>query len=176
MSWYGNPNIAELLRHDLEPLTPIQARGYFDSIVLPATVRGTWWAIHERATDRLVGTTAVTDLDAGDKSCLFRIVIGETDCWGRGYGTEATALVVAEAFENLGLETFRLEVFDHNVRAHRAYSRVGFTVTGKHSEWVPRRRRKLHVIEMAITRDEWLASNGNNGESGARDSASAGHD
>ncbi len=38
-------------------------------------------------------------------------MIGEKDCWNKGYGTEATRLVMQEAFETLGLGEVRLEVF-----------------------------------------------------------------
>jgi RimJ/RimL family protein N-acetyltransferase len=38
-------------------------------------------------------------------------VIGEKDAWGHGYGTEATRLVMDEAFDTLGLDEVRLEVF-----------------------------------------------------------------
>src|SRR5215213_1710043 len=130
--WYADREIAELLRHDLEPLTPIQSRGYFDTFILPSSARGTCFAIHERKSKRLIGTTALTDrMRCRDGvSALFRIVIGEIDVWGRGYGTEATRLMAEEAFENMGLSEIRLEVFNHNQRAIAAYSRVGFQVSG----------------------------------------------
>jgi len=148
--WYGDAEIAEMLRHDLMPLSPARARNYFDSIILPQSARGTCWAIHERATGRLIGMTAVTDLRPSDRSCLFRIVIGEKDTWGLGYGTEATALVGDVVYEDLGLDRIRLEVFQHNERARRAYRRVGFRETGQHSEWVGPAQRRLDVIEMAL--------------------------
>jgi RimJ/RimL family protein N-acetyltransferase len=149
--WYGDPEIAELLRHDLEPLTPVQARGYFESIILPLSARGLCYAIHETTTDILIGTTALTDVIGG--SALFRIVIGEKEHWGQGSGTEATALVVAEAFDLHGLRQVRLEVFRHNQRAIAAYSRAGFRVTGEHTEWVSHRKFLLHIVEMAIDRN-----------------------
>ncbi|MGC4191983.1 MAG: GNAT family protein [Thermomicrobiales bacterium] len=147
--WYGDAEIAEMLRHDLLPLSPARARSYFDSIILPQSSRGTCWAIHEHGTGRLIGMTAVTDIHA-DGSCLFRIVIGEKDMWGRGYGTEATALASDVVREDLGLQRIRLEVFSHNERAQRAYQRVGFRRTGHHSEWVMPLQRRLDVIEMTL--------------------------
>lgn len=156
IAWYGDADIAEMLRHDLEPLNDIQARVYFSSVVMPASARGTCWAIHDRATDRLVGTTAITDIDPKRRACLFRIVIGDKSVWNRGFGTEATRLVVAEAFEHHGIETFTLEVFAHNAPAQAAYARVGFVESARHVEWVARRRRQLHVIEMQLTRERWL--------------------
>ena len=146
----------------------MQARGYFDSIVLPASARGTAWAIHDRVSGNLLGSTAVTDINEAEGTCLFRIVIGEKQAWGHGFGTDATRLVVAEAFETLHLRAVRLEVFAHNMRARRAYARVGFRETGQHVEWVPRRRRQLHVISMEVDRDRWRAM--------GADPADTGHD
>lgn len=152
--WYADEEIARLLRHDQEPLNEIQSRGYFDTIILPLSARGLCYAVHEASTDRLIGTTALTDVSSASTSALFRIVIGEKDCWGRGYGTEATRLVVAEAFEHHGLRQVRLEVFKHNPRAIAAYQRVGFRQTGEHVELVGSPRTELHVIEMVLDREE----------------------
>lgn len=151
--WYQDPDIAVLLRHDLRPLTTIQARGYFDSIVLPASSAGTAWAIHDRASGTLIGTTAVTQIDRASGTCLFRIVIGEREYWDRGLGTEATCLVIDEVFESLRLDTIRLEVFEHNPRARHVYERLGFVETGHSVEWAGAQR--LDVIAMELTRDRW---------------------
>lgn len=153
--WYADPEIAYLLRHDLEPLSAAQSASYFDSLILPLSQRGFCYAIHEASTERMIGTTALTDVwrrTTGRRSALFRIVIGEKDVWDRGYGTEATRLVVAEAFETHDLTEVRLEVFRHNPRAIKAYQRVGFVVVGEYVEWVGRSRRELNVIEMRLRR------------------------
>jgi RimJ/RimL family protein N-acetyltransferase len=160
--WYADDEIARLLRHDQRPLTERQSRGYFDTLILPLSARGQCFAIHERATDRLLGTTAITDVTTrrgGVRSALFRIVIGEKDAWNHGYGTEATRLMMAEAFERLSLDEVRLEVFRHNPRALRAYERVGFRVHGEHVEHVGRPRIELQVIEMALSRQAFEALN-----------------
>jgi RimJ/RimL family protein N-acetyltransferase len=167
--WYADREIAELLRHDLEPLTPTQSRGYFETFILPSSARGTCFAIHERGTKRLIGTTALTDRmrSRDGVSALFRIVIGEKDAWGKGYGTEATRLLAEHAFASMGLSEIRLEVFNHNQRAIATYAKVGFEVTGEHVEWVPHRKTELRVIEMRLSRDAYLAS----GDGDAGDSA-----
>jgi len=165
--WYADREIAELLRHDLEPLTLIQSRGYFETFILPSSARGTCFAIHERKSKRLIGTTALTDRTRSrdGESALFRIVIGEKDVWDRGYGTEATRLVAEEAFKNMGLSEIRLEVFNHNQRAIAAYSRVGFQVSGENVEWVPLRKTELRVIEMRLSQAAFLGSGGDAGDS-----------
>jgi RimJ/RimL family protein N-acetyltransferase len=55
------------------------------------------------------------------------IVLGEKDCWGKGYGPEALRLLLGYAFKDLGLRRIVLHVHRRNYRAIRAYKKVGFT-------------------------------------------------
>jgi RimJ/RimL family protein N-acetyltransferase len=153
--WYADHDIARLLRHDLRPLTPVQSLVYFDTVILPSSARGLSCAIHDLATDELIGTTGLTDIDQRARSCYFRILIGESRFWNRGYGTEATRLMMQEAFERHGLDSVKLEVFDYNHRAIAAYRRVGFEVIGEHTEWPEIGGPDLHVLEMRLSRTDF---------------------
>jgi RimJ/RimL family protein N-acetyltransferase len=154
--WYADHDIARLLRHELRPLTYVQSLVYFDTSILPSSAHGLTCAIHDRETDELIGTTGLTDLTSGAvQSCYFRIVIGESRYWGRGYGTEATRLMMREAFERHGRDIVRLEVFDYNERAIRAYERVGFEKTGEHTEYPSRESDALRVIEMSLRKEQF---------------------
>ena len=82
-------------------------------------------AIHLRATNRLIGTCALCQLDHENGSALYHITIGEKDSWGRGHGTEATRLMLDHAFGTLGLHRIGLSVFSFNERAIRSYLRAG---------------------------------------------------
>ena len=154
--WYADDEIASLLRHDQKPLNAIQSRGYFQTIILPLTARDMAYALHEKETGRLIGASALTDFGGrGRRHAYFRIVIGEKDTWGKGYGTEATRLVVLDGFERHALDEVRLEVFLENERARAAYDRVGFVVTGEHIEFRGRGNPPLEVVEMAIVREDF---------------------
>jgi RimJ/RimL family protein N-acetyltransferase len=154
--WYADTEIAAMLRHDQKPLDDFQSRSYFQTLILPLTARDMAYAIHEKATGRLIGASALTDFSGrAQRHGYFRIVIGEKDCWGLGYGTEATRLVILDGFERHGLHEIRLEVFLENERARAAYDRVGFAVTGEHVEYHGRERTRLEVIEMAIVREDF---------------------
>jgi RimJ/RimL family protein N-acetyltransferase len=62
------------------------------------------------------------------------IVIGEPDCRGKGYGTEATRLILDYAFSALGLHNVMLRVFAYNEAAIRAYLKAGFKEIGRRRE------------------------------------------
>ena len=112
-------------------------------------------AVHVRATDRLIGTCAFSQLDADNGSALFHITIGETDAWGQGYGTEATQLMLDHAFGTLGLHRIALFVFEFNVRAVRAYQRCGFVVEGRARESIWRDGRWWDELAMSVLESDW---------------------
>jgi RimJ/RimL family protein N-acetyltransferase len=170
--WYADAEIARLLRHDLEPLSRREATSYFNNIILPLSRSGQCWAIHRHDTGALIGTAAVTDINAVRETCLYRIVIGEKDAWGHGYGTEATRLAAEEVFGTLPVRRFRLEVFAHNERALRAYRRVGFRPWDRYDERVPGKNVTLDIIAMELT-PELLASNMPGHGTGAPSSATS---
>ena len=57
-------------------------------------------------------------------------MIGEPECRGLGYGTEATCLMLDFAFESLNLNRVQLGVFVDNEAGIRAYEKAGFTREG----------------------------------------------
>jgi len=90
--------------------------------------------IYERATMRPVGGVNLHAIDHRHRTAELGIYVGETDCWGKGYGTEATMLVLDYGFNALGLHNIMLRVFSHNPRAIRAYEKAGFRVIGRRRE------------------------------------------
>jgi RimJ/RimL family protein N-acetyltransferase len=165
--WYADPEIARLLRHDLQPLSHIQSLVYFDTVILPSSARGLTCAIHDRETDHLIGTTGLTEVGVhAPGSCYFRILIGEHEYWNRGCGTEATRLMMDEAFTRHGLETINLVVFDYNERAQAVYARVGFRQVGEHTEWPELGGHGLHVIEMRLRKSDFTTARSDSGPFG----------
>jgi len=156
--WYADPEVARLTRYQDGPMRADEVRRFFE-----ARVAGTGslaLAIHLRDTNRLIGTCAFSQLDGDNGSALFHITIGEHDCWGRGYGTEATVLMLEHAFETLGLHRVGLAVFAFNERAIRSYRKVGFVVEGRSREGIWRDGRFHDEIQMSILQDEWLELRG----------------
>lgn len=92
------------------------------------------FTIYERATMRPVGYTTLEDIDHHHRTARFGLLIGEKECWGRGYGTETTRLMLDYGFTILGLHNIMLTVFSYNERGRRAYARAGFRPSGRQRE------------------------------------------
>jgi RimJ/RimL family protein N-acetyltransferase len=110
-----------------------------------------------RESHRLIGLTTFSNLDPDNGSVLFHISIGEHDAWGRGYGTEATELMLELAFERIGLHRVGLSVFSFNTRAIRAYEKAGFRHEGREREAIIRDGRRWDELTMGILQQEWRA-------------------
>ena len=89
------------------------------------------FTIYERETARPIGNTGLHGIDYRNSRATFGIMIGETDARGRGFGTEATRLMLDYAFTALGLRNVMLTVFAFNPAGIRAYEKAGFKEFGR---------------------------------------------
>jgi RimJ/RimL family protein N-acetyltransferase len=105
--------------------------------------------------DRLIGNTGFHGIHLKDRHAGFGILIGDKAEWDRGYGTEATELMVRYGFETLNLNRIWLHVYDYNPRGKRTYEKVGFKPEGTLREHVYRDGRYSDVLVMGMLRDEW---------------------
>jgi RimJ/RimL family protein N-acetyltransferase len=156
--WYSDPDVVRLTRYQDGPMRPDEIERFFAARALGSDSLA--MAIHRRADDTLIGTCALSQLDADNGSALFHITIGEKEAWGRGHGTEATRLMVDHAFTGLGLHRIGLTVFSFNERAIRSYRSVGFVVEGRAREAIWREGRWWDEIAMSILDGDWQALHG----------------
>jgi [ribosomal protein S5]-alanine N-acetyltransferase len=108
-----------------------------------------------QTTDRLIGGTGLHQIDFKNRNAGFGISIGAKEEWGKGFGTEATRLMVLYAFETLNLHRVWLHVYEYNARGIRTYEKVGFRKEGVLRQDTYREGRYWDTIVMAILREEW---------------------
>lgn len=96
------------------------------------------WVIFRREDGVAVGECAFTGLDADNASVGYRIALNSMEVTGKGYGTEATDLVLEYAFTQVQVHRVSLEVFAFNGNAQKSYARSGFVQEGvlrEHLRW-----------------------------------------
>lgn len=152
--WYRDNEITRLTRYQARPMSPVEVERYFQMRMLAPDALA--YSIVELPDWRLIGFTTFSSLDGDNGSVLFHITIGERDSWGHGLGTEATELMLAHAFERLGLHRVGLSVFSYNLRAIRAYEKAGFRIEGRLREAILRDDRYWDEIQMGVLAGEWL--------------------
>jgi RimJ/RimL family protein N-acetyltransferase len=89
-----------------------------------------FFTIYVCETGQAIGNTSL-DVDRVNRAATFGILIGEPEARGKGYGTEATRLMLDYAFTALGLHHVMLNVYEYNLAGQRAYARAGFKEVGR---------------------------------------------
>lgn len=85
-----------------------------------------------------IGTARLHALDPENRRARYAVGIFSPNHWGLGLGTEATRLVLAYAFDVLGLHRVDLRVLTFNTRAIACYEKCGFVQEGVEREgaWI----------------------------------------
>lgn len=133
--WMNDPIINRFLEsrfspHSMETLREYVVNKLGDNL-------NAFFAIVLKDGDRHVGNIKLGPIDPNHRLADIGILIGEKDCWGKGYASEAISLIVAYAFNTLDLHKVTAGCYAPNKGAIRAFKRVGF-----HQEGV----RKAHCF------------------------------
>lgn len=110
--------------------------------------------------NRPIGVINLKNLNFKSRFAIFGIMIGEKDCWDKGYGTEATRLMVRYGFWELNLNRIELAVVSFNKRAIRSYEKLGFQPEVVKRQSLYRDGEYHDTIVMGLLRDEWEANGG----------------
>jgi diamine N-acetyltransferase len=104
---------------------------------------------------KLIGNLAFFRIDWRNRSSEFGIMIGDTNYWNQGYGTEAVRLLVKHGFNTLNLNRIYLHVFENNPRAIRAYEKAGFVHEGRLRQAEFNDGKYIDILVMSILKDEF---------------------
>lgn len=86
--------------------------------------------IVDRSDNKAVGHIALVRPDWVSRMMTFYIVLLEKSVWGRGLGSEATAMMVEYGFGMLNLNRIQLHVNAENEAAKAVYLKIGFKHEG----------------------------------------------
>ena len=78
--------------------------------------------------------------------------------WGRGYASEACAIVVWHAFTALSERVVESGVFAGNDRSHRVLTKLGFVETGRRRVEARALAQTVEALSLRLTRADWKAA------------------
>lgn len=122
---------------------------------LAASDRAVAFTMYARADWQPIGLCTLTEIDHRFGRATFGITIGEINYRGRGYGTEATRLLLDFAFTGLGLRNVMLTCFAFNAGGRRAYEKAGFREFGRRRDASRHGGKPWDLIYMECLADEF---------------------
>lgn len=123
--WFADTEVTRYLTLQNPPSVKMEEE-WLDRIARSET--NILWAI--TAGDQTIGTIGIHAIDWRHRQAQTGTVIGERECWRRGYASEAMLLRTRYAFEELNLEKLTTRVFAENVGSRRALERAGYRQCG----------------------------------------------
>ncbi len=115
-----------------------------------------WWVIE--ADGKPIGATGVMGINWLDANGTTGIMIGEKDCWGKGYATEAMGLRTRYAFRELNLHKLMTEVDAGNEASRKALERNGYRLVGVRREQTFREGKWSDRWVGEVLRADWEKS------------------
>jgi RimJ/RimL family protein N-acetyltransferase len=150
--WFNDPDVTIFLANAYPALSIEKEERLFEGWIDDPNV----FSI-ETLDERLIGNCSLFRVDTRSRSAELGIAVGDKEFWGQGYGGEAIELLLAYAFEHLGLHRVYLRFIDFNARGRRCYERCGFREEGRLREAVFVRGRWHDEVVMGILEQEWRA-------------------
>ncbi len=152
MQWSGTTWNYPLERQDLEK--------YVIGSNHPVHLDTLNYAVVERLSGQTIGHMALARIDRTHRSArLSRVLVGDPDARGKGYGRQMVMEGLRIGFEALGMHRITLAVFDYNEQAAGLYESCGFRKEGLLRDTAFVEGNYYSVYEMAILEHEWLELN-----------------
>jgi RimJ/RimL family protein N-acetyltransferase len=130
--WFSDFNTLRTTGARPVPQTLEALEAQYESISSPAQdPHGVSFTIYRTSDWAPIGSTRLQDVDFHHGTAEFVIFIGEPSERGKGYGIEATRLVLDCAFTALGLRNVFLKVYEFNLAGQHAYRKAGFREFGR---------------------------------------------
>ena len=100
-----------------------------------------------------IGNCMCYDYNEHRKQAEFGIMIGDPAYWGRGYGSEATKIVLEHVFTSTDIRRLYLHTLASNHRAQQAFMNAGFQPCDR--IW----REGKSFVQMEALAHEWVPQN-----------------
>lgn len=153
---YFHGNNSEAVRETLflfSPVTKEEMKAEIEKWITESTTK--LFTICDKGSDKAVGTTALFRIDYMSRAAVFFIAIYDQNSWSKGFGSEATELMLKYSFDILNLNRIQLHVAVENEKGVKAYRRNGFEIEGKLRQAMYHNNKYVDFYVMGILRDEY---------------------
>lgn len=102
----------------------------------------------------VIGSCKLNNIKLRHRTAEFAIMIGEKEYWSRGYGTEASQLLIDYGFNQLNLHRIGASVLEFNKRSRGMLKKIGFKKEGCSEEDAFFKGRFWNTINLRLFKRE----------------------
>lgn len=153
LRWINDTETGKYLEVTLFPTTQKELLDFYDRIKRSKT--DLMFAVVTKNKKRHIGNIKLGNINYIHRYADLGIMIGEKSFLGKGYGREATYLLLEYAFNRLNLNKVILGVYSDHKMAIRSYRKAGFKVEGRIKGLLYLEGKYVDKIIMGISKKEF---------------------
>jgi RimJ/RimL family protein N-acetyltransferase len=157
--WWNDPEVMLPLSNHVFPSTAKDQEEWYEKWAVRGDGSTVHFLVYEVSTSRPIGVVNLSQINYRNQSAWASSYIGERECWGRGYGTEARRLLLAYAFSVCGLNNVTVAIHADNVRSLRVAEKLGYQEIGRQRQGVRRGHAYIDIVLLDILAADFEKAN-----------------
>ena len=146
--WMNNPKITDFLESRFSPNSLEKLREYVNSKL--GDPNNIFLAIILKENNRHIGNIKLGPINWNHRFGDIGIIVGEDDCHGKGYASEAIKLLTKHAFNTLNLHKVTAGAYGNNIGSIKAFQKAGFEIEGKRKDYFFSNGQYVDMIIMGL--------------------------
>jgi len=152
--WFNDEEVCAGNSHHVYPYSRDEARQYIRNVNADRSQLVLAICLQDIG-NKHIGNVALQNIHPVYRSAEFAIVIGDKECWNKGYGKEAAALMIDHGFGTLNLHRVTCGTFETNIGMMVIALWLGMKQEGVRRDAAFKDGKYLPVIEFGMVRNEW---------------------
>ncbi len=154
INWFNDEEVCSFNSHHIFPYTKKMAEDYvknsreFKNLLALAVVL--------KNEGRHIGNISLQNINYFNRSAEFAVVLGEKDCWGKGYSKESSHLLIKHGFMSLNLNRIYCGTSEKNKAMQKLAFYLGMKEEGLRRLAFFKDGKFVNIIEYGLLKDEFL--------------------
>ena len=103
-----------------------------------------------------VGNISLQAIDYINRNAEYAILIGDKDCWGKGYAKEASMIILEHGFMELNLHRIYCGTSSKNKGMQKLAVSLGMTQEGRRKEAIYKNGKFLDMVEYGLLKARFI--------------------
>jgi [ribosomal protein S5]-alanine N-acetyltransferase len=119
-----------------------------------------FFAICLRENDLHIGNIKLGPINWRHRSADISLLIGDKECWGKGFASEAVQVITDYGFRILNLNKVKAGCYDNNIGSAKAFEKNGYVREGLLREQFISQGKKIDMIILGMTATDYWGRKG----------------
>lgn len=152
--WLNDQDVTKWMRHGILPNSFESMKAFYSSQAMSKT--DVVFAIVLKEKDSHIGNIGLHGINYLFRSAEIGIIIGEKNCWGKGYAAESILLLSQHCFNRLNLNRLAAGAVAANTSSVRAFEKAGFIREGISRQAYFCDGEYQDCVNLSLLRSDWL--------------------